>query len=1048
MNDSDRKTAENTPGPAGRTYWRSLDQLADSPAFRDWVERRFPQSMREMLGGDVDRRRFLHLMAASLGLAGLSGCRRPQSNVLPYTRLPEEIAPGLPNYYATAMPRPGCATPVLVECHEGRPTKIEGNPKHPDSAGTTDAFAQASVLDLYDPDRASPVLHAGGASSWDAFDAWASAHFAEFFSHKGKGIHILCEDFASPSLELLREHMRGVMPEARWYVHEPISDASALAGAALAFGSPHAVRYALDRAVVVLSLDCDFLGLEEQGGRNLLKFAKARRFDEPAAPMNRLYVVESKYSLTGGMADHRLRLAASQVRDYTVALSRLVLEGSSAAAPLQKALSSSPVGHNGPWNRPKSPENGRSAERITEGQHAGPWLAEVASDLKAHAGRAVVLAGRRQPPLVHALAHAMNTSLGCLGKTVELQAASPGSSAATLKDLAAEIGAGKVETLVILGGNPVYDAPVDLEFGTLLKRVKTIVRLGLHADETSRAATWHIPLAHYLESWGDARTGDGTIVPIQPMIEPLFGGKTALELVARFSRFETSVPYEIVRRAFRKESGVAEADFEPAWRKYLHDGLYVAARRKMATPSLSWQAIADAVKAAAPTPGPLSADNLELVFDRDAKVDDGRFANNGWLQEVPDPVSKITWDNAAIFSPKTASALGVATGDLVRLDLSARTLAIAALVLPGHADFSVHVALGYGRTATGRVGRDTGFNAYRLRTTTAPDIAIGLKVSRTGRTYSLASTQEHFTMEGRDIVREQELQELRSQPGAATSDREHERDDIVAHPPLEGEHQWGMVVDLNTCIGCNACVVACQSENNIPIVGKDQVARGREMHWIRLDRYFSGSEDDPGLIHQPVACVHCENAPCEVVCPVNATVHSDDGLNLQVYSRCIGTRYCLNNCPYKVRRFNYYDYNERPLDQLQFGPLAERGMPETLKMQKNPDVSVRIRGVMEKCTYCVQRIERAKIGARVAAGESGHTAVPDGTIVPACAQACPARAIVFGDLSDPESRVSRFKNRPNHYSLLGELNVRPRTTYLARVKNRNPKMDDAAGGQA
>jgi molybdopterin-containing oxidoreductase family iron-sulfur binding subunit len=1046
MNDPIVTPSQEHVTPTGKLYWRSLDELADSPAFRDWVDRRFPRSMRELLDGGIDRRRFLHLMAASIGLAGLQGCRRPELKALPYTRPPEDVVPGLPNYYATAMPRPGSASPVLVESHEGRPTKIEGNPAHPDSWGATDSFAQASILDLYDPDRAGPVLRGGSTSSWETYDAWAGEHFAALRGRKGKGLHVLAEDVASPSLELLREHMREVMPEARWYTHEAISMANVREGATLAFGSLVVSRAQIDKALVVLALDCDFLGVEEDGVRHVLGFAEARRPKAPANSMNRLYVVESRYSLTGGMADHRLRLAASEVRDYSVALARRVLTGSSADRSIQQAVAESNLGRVGPWNEERAIADGTSRAESARGPDAGRWVGAVAADLKAHSGRALVLAGRRQPPLVHALAHAMNAALGSIGTAVELRSASTNTNSGTLEELAAEIGKGQVETLVILGGNPVYDAPADLDFGSLLKRVKTTVRLGLHADETSREATWHLPAAHYLESWGDARTSDGTVVPIQPSIEPLFGGRTALELVARLSAFPTTAPYEIARRAFRKVSGVAEAEFESAWRRFLHEGLLRGSARAVVQPRLKWSSIAAAVKTARPIAEPLSIDNLELVLDRDAKVDDGRFANNGWLQEVPDPISKLTWDNAAIISPETAQALGVATGDLVRLDIVGRTLEIAVLIQPGQADFSVAVPLGYGRTVTGRVGRGVGFNAYPLRTTAACDIAVGLKVSKTGRKYPLACTQDHFTLEGRDLVREEDLAEFRARSGAF--DDEPEAGDIVAHPAMDGEHQWGMVIDLNTCVGCNACVVACQSENNIPIVGKDEVARGREMHWIRLDRYFSGDMDDPGLVHQPVACVHCENAPCEVVCPVNATVHSDDGLNLQVYSRCIGTRYCLNNCPYKVRRFNFYDYNERPLDQLRLGPLAEKGMAETLKMQKNPDVTIRIRGVMEKCTYCVQRIERARIGARVSAGASEHTAVPDGTIVPACAQACPARAITFGDLSDPESRVSKLKKEPNHYSLLGELNVRPRTTYLARIRNPNPAMPSTTGGRA
>ena len=958
--DRSEMRREVAPG-VGKAYWRSLDELADTPAFRDWVERRFPQSMRELLDGGIDRRRFLQLMAASIGLAGLSGCRRPESNILPYTKPPEEVVPGRPNYYATAMPRSGWASPILVESHEGRPTKVEGTPNHPDSAGATDAYAQASVLDLYDPDRLSPVLRGGVPSTWEAYDAFATDHFAAIRNHKGQGLHVLSEDLASPALEHLREHLRSVMPEARWHIHEAISSANARAGAVMAFGSPVVARPRFDRAEVVLALDCDFLGLEEEGGRHLLGFAEARRLQTPSTPMNRLYAVESRFSLTGGMADHRLRLPASQVRDYTVALARVILAGSSASASLQHALEATTLGKEGPWNPGSTSGESSQPDDSQRADKAGPWIQEVANDLKTHAGRALLIAGRRQPPLVHAMVHAMNAALGNLGKTVECRSGSGKTGTGTLEELAQAVGKRQVETLVILGGNPAYDAPADLEFAALMKQVTTTIRLGLHADETSREATWHLPAAHYLESWGDARAGDGTVVPIQPLIEPLDGGRTILEVVAQLSAFETTAPYEIVRRSFRKVSRVAEAEFELAWRKFLHDGRLSGSEYPVVKPVLQWTPVASAVASARPATERLSADHLELVLDRDAKVDDGRFANNGWLQELPDPISKLTWDNAAIFSPATARALGVATGDMVRLDLAGRTLEIPVLILPGQADFSVAVPLGYGRTSTGRVGIGVGFNAYLLRTSASPDIALGLKAARTGRNYPLACTQDHFTMEGRDLVREESLTDLREPSGPAHA--EPEPGELITRPTFDGEHQWGMVIDLNTCIGCNACMVACQSENNIPIVGKDEVARGREMHWIRLDRYFTGDEADPGLIHQPVACVHCENAPCEVVCPVNATVHSDEGLNVQVYSRCIGTRYCANNCPYKVRRFNFYNYNERPLDQLRLGPLTEKGMAEPLKMQKNPDVTVRIRGIMEKCTYCVQRIEQAKIGA-------------------------------------------------------------------------------------
>ncbi len=1017
--------------PVGRAYWRSLDELAGTPEFRDWVERRFPSSMRELLdGGGVDRRRFLQLMAASIGLAGLSGCRRPELPALPYTRPPEEVVPGLPNYYATAMPRRGGTSPVLVESHEGRPTKIEGNPRHPDSGGATDAIAQASVLDLYDPDRLGPVLRDGQASGWSEFEAFAGQHFAELRTSKGRGLRVLAESGESPSIDLLRDHLRQTMPEVRWHVHDAITDINGRDGIALAFGSPMQARPRFDRAEVIVVLDHDFLGVEEDGGRHLIGFAESRRRVPPAGLMSRLYVVEPRFSLTGGMADHRLRMPASQIRDYAIALARAVLTGPAAAQPLRQAIEARAPGGEGPTT-------------------AGPWTDEVAADLRAHAGKGIIVAGRRQPPIVHALVYAMNAALGNLGETVEFRAAPAASpdSGGGLEELAAAIRKGEVRTLVILGGNPVHDAPADLDFAGLLKKVGTTIRLGLHADETSVASTWHLPAAHYLESWGDARTSDGTVVPIQPLIEPLAGGRTALELIARLSGYDTTVPLDIVRRAYRKVSGAAEPRAEAGWRRFLHDGLLAGSARPTARPAVKWESIATAIRAVGSAPNAPSADRLELLLDPDARLDDGRYANNGWLQELPDPVTKLTWGNAASLSPATAQALGLANGDVVRLEHEGRSIEIPAVIIPGQADFTVAVPLGHGRTSVGRVGHGVGSNAYVLRTTAALDLVLGVKLTPTGQNEPLACTQNHFTMHGRDLVREQSLNAPHEEPEhEAKRVSEPEVVSLSPRPAFTGQHQWGMVVDLNTCVGCSACVVACQAENNIPIVGKDQVIRGREMHWIRLDRYYSGDPDDPGMVHQPVACVQCENAPCELVCPVNATVHSEEGLNVQAYGRCIGTRYCANNCPYKTRRFNFYDYNERPLDQLALGPLTERGMAESLKLQKNPDVTIRIRGVMEKCTYCVQRIERAKIGARVAAGGTRNTAVPDGTIVPACTQACPARAIVFGDLSDPRSRVSQAAKDTRNYSLLGELNTRPRTTYLARLRNPNPKMNDGHEG--
>ena len=1033
---SERPTGASLPEePTGRAYWRSLDELAGTPEFRDWVERRFPASMRELLeGGGVDRRRFLQLMAASIGLAGLSGCRRPELPAMPYTRPPEEVVPGLPTYYATAMPRRGGTSPVLVESHEGRPTKIEGNPKHPDSRGATDAIAQASVLDLYDPDRLGPVIKEGRASTWLEFEAFAGRHFSELRTGKGRGVRVLAESGESPSIDLLRAQMRSTMPEARWHVHEAIDDGTAREGLAMAFGSPMKARPRFDRAEVIVSLDHDFLGVEEDGGRHLIGFAESRRRSEPAGSMGRLYAIEARFSLTGAMADHRLRMPASQIRDYAIALARAVLAGKAEASSLGRALEA-------------------AARNVRESAVPRPWIEEVVADLKAHAGRGLIVAGRRQPPFVHALTHAMNVVLGNLGETIELRSIPKpeADSGGGLAELAAAIRKGEVKTLLILGGNPAYDAPADLDFATLLKKVGTTIRLGLHADETSTSSTWHLPAAHYLESWGDARTSDGTVVPIQPLIEPLAGGRSALELIARLTGYETTVPLDIVRRAYRKVSGVAEANAEAGWRRFLHDGLLAGSARPAVRPPVKWDLIASAVQALGPAPARPSADRLELLLDPDARLDDGRYANNGWLQELPEPVTKLTWGNAASLSPATARELGVANGDVVRLEQEGRSIEIPVVLVPGQADFTVAVPLGHGRTTVGRVGHGVGSNAYALRTTAALDLVLGLKLTPTGQHQPLACTQDHFTLQGRDLVREStpgESHESHKEEGHGP-EAELEVISLSDRPVFNGQHQWGMVVDLNTCVGCNACVVACQAENNIPIVGREQIIRGREMHWIRLDRYFSGDPEDPGMVHQPVACVQCENAPCELVCPVNATVHSEEGLNIQAYGRCIGTRYCANNCPYKTRRFNYYDFNERPLDKLALGPLTDRGMAESLKLQKNPDVTVRIRGVMEKCTYCVQRIERAKIGARVAAGGTKNTEVPDGTIVPACAQACPARAIVFGDLSDPKSQVAHAAKDTRNYSLLGELNTRPRTTYLARLRNPNPKMnDDREGARA
>jgi molybdopterin-containing oxidoreductase family iron-sulfur binding subunit len=1034
MSQENDSTGQSIAVLSGRTYWRSLDHLADTPAFREWVEQSFPDSMRELLAGGIDRRRFLELMAASIGLGGLAGCRRPELKVVPYSRPPEEVIPGLPLFYATAMPRSGAAFPVLVESHEGRPTKVEGNPRQPDSGGTSDALAQAWVLELYDPDRAGPVLKQGQPSSWRDYDLFAAPHYATIQGRKGRGLRVLSDDPNSPALDLLREHFGKVLPEAKWHVFEPCFRPHRSEGAALAFGKPLQPRYHFDKAQVILSMDGDFLGTEEDGTRHHRGFAAGRLGNDPAPTMNRLYVVESQFTITGSIADHRLRLPSSQVTEFTLTLARELLDREPVA----------------PANEGSSRDLRRVLATFEPAASIDKsWVREVAADLRAHAGRGLIVAGHRQPPLVHALAFALNALLGNLDKTVEFRKLPARPSSEPLDTLVKAIDRGEVETLLIVGGNPAYNAPADFEFADRMKKVATTIRLGLHADETSRLATWHLPAAHPLESWGDARAGDGSLLAIQPLIEPLFEGRPILEELARLTKYEVASPYEIVRHIFKAISKVADVDLEAAWRKFLHHGSSAAGAYAREHPTSHWDELAQAVSKVRPAPVSLSANCLELVLERDPKVDDGRYANNGWLQELCNPMTKLAWGNAALLSPRTARELNVRDGDVIRLELNGRALETAAMILPGQADYSVGLSLGYGRTACGRVGQGIGSNAYLLRASESPDLAVGARITPTERRAKLASNQEHFTMEGRDLVRELTLADLIGRSAEHGSSAEVLAD-IHTVPSSDGEHQWGMAIDLNTCTGCSACVLACQSENNIPIVGPQESSRGREMHWIRIDRYFAGDPDDPAIVHQPVACVHCEKAPCEIVCPVNATVHGDEGLNIMVYSRCVGTRYCSNNCPYKVRRFNYFDYHQRPLDQLWSGPLAPQGMPETLKLQKNPDVSVRMRGVMEKCTYCVQRIERAKIGMKVAAGGSPPGKIPDGTVIPACAQACPAEAIVFGDLSDPASKVSRIKNQSRNYDLLGELNTKPRTSYLGRLRNPNPRMSSrpvAPGGE-
>ena len=995
-------------GLRGDRYWRSLEELADSESFRELLEREFPRqasSWTETLG----RRDFLRLMGASLALAGLTACGRSAATdekIVPYVRQPESLVPGKPQFFATAFVHDGAATGLLVESHEGRPTKIEGNPSHPGSLGATDAFAQASILTLYDPDRSQAVTNAGAIATWNGFFAALNGELEGQRLNGGAGLRILTETVVSPTLADQLQSLVKRFPRAKWHQYEPGNRDNVRTGARLAFGEPVEPQYHFERCDTILSLDADFLFQGPGRIRYARDFVERRGVSAGKAAMNRLYAVESTPSLTGAMADHRLALRPSELAAFAQALAgRLgVTTGAkSAAAP---AVSSA------------------------------KWLDAVARDLQQHRGAGLVLAGERQPAPVHALVHAINQSLGNAGKTViYTEPVEPYAveQNASLRNLIADMESGQVAVLLVIGGNPVFNAPADLRFGELMARVGFSVHLGLYEDETSARCHWHVPEAHYLESWSDARAYDGTVTIIQPLIDPLYGGKSAHELLAAVAGRPGLSGYEIVREYWNKQSRAP--DFEQFWRRAVHDG--VVADSAFAPKPVGLQNIARGAPngAAEIKSSADAAGALEIIFQPDPTIHDGRFANNGWLQELPKPLTKITWDNVVLISPATAQRFGLshrvaASGgehgnvfaDVVELRYAGRAFTAPVWIAPGHADGCATVYFGYGRTRSGKVGTGVGFNAYAIRTADAAWHGTGLEMRKTATEYALACTQFHHNMEGRELVRAATLERYRSEPHFAAG-KEHGAESAASlYPPHPYEgYAWGMTIDTNACIGCNACVVACQAENNIPVVGKTEVSRGREMHWIRIDRYYKGGVDSPETVHQPVPCMHCENAPCEVVCPVNATNHSNEGLNDMVYNRCVGTRYCSNNCPYKVRRFNFFQYSDFTTPSL--------------KPMRNPNVTVRSRGVMEKCTYCVQRINAAKIAA-----EKEDRPVRDGEITTACQGACPTQAIVFGDINDHESKVGRLKASPLNYGILTELNTRPRTTYLAKLKNPNPEL--------
>jgi len=976
--------AAQTPG-ARREYWRSLEELADTEEFQHWLHREFPEQASEFTD-PVGRRQFLRLMGASLALAGVTACtRQPAEAIVPFARKAENLVPGKPLLFATAVTLGGIATGVLVESHEGRPTKIEGNPEHPASLGATDLFAQASILSLYDPDRSQTLSSRGDIRTWSAFLGSLRSALESVRATQGAGLRLLTESCTSPTLGRQLQLVLAEFPAAKWHQYEPANRDEVRTGSRLAFGAAVDTRYVVDKARVIVSLDADLLGRMPASVRYTRDFSTARRVRTGHVEMNRLYVVESTPTNTGAKADHRLALKPSAIAAIARTLAALIGVPGVAAAPL-------------------SVESQRFAEA-------------AARDLEANRNASLVVAGDEQPAAVHALAHAINEALGNVGQTVlysDSIEVAPIDQGASLRELVADLQKGAVSALLIVGGNPVYNAPADLRFGEALQRVGFSAHVSLYEDETSAACLWHVPEAHPLEAWSDARAWDGTVTIMQPLISPLYDGKSAHDVLAGLSASPGRGGYDQVRdtwKAFAKQAGIL--DFEAFWRQSVHDG-------QVAGTALPPRTVALRDVGAAIGPQRSPAAGLELTFRTDPTVHDGRFANSGWLQELPKPFSKITWDNTIQLSPATAARLGVANEDVVDMTVGERTVRGPVWVMPGQSDDTVTLYLGYGRTHAGRVGNRIGYNAYQLRTTNGAWTAGGAALARTGARYKIASTQLHHDMAGRALIRTASLEEFRKNPDVVKAEEPPPPKTLTVYPEHEYKgYAWGMAIDINACTGCNACVVACQSENNVPVVGKEQVAKGREMQWIRVDTYYKGHpEANPEAYHQPVMCQHCENAPCEVVCPVGATVHSDEGLNEMVYNRCVGTRYCSNNCPYKVRRFNFLLYQDWETPSL--------------KMQRNPEVTVRSRGVMEKCTYCVQRIARAKIDS-----EKEDRNVRDGEIVTACEQVCPAQAIVFGNINDPDSRVSKLRAESLSYSLLGDLNTRPRTTYLAALKNKN-----------
>lgn len=965
--------------------WKNLDELLQTKEYKKFLHEEYPFGAVSAEDG-ISRRDFFKMIGASVVMASLSGCsRQPEEAIVPYVKSVEEIVPGRPLLFATAMSFNGHHTGLLVTQHMGRPTRIEGNALHPDSLGAASIFHQASILDFYDPERSKQILFQKKPAAWEAFVDEMKRSLSASEADGGQGLHILTETVTSPTLLNQLGKFLQKYPKAKWHVFDAVSRSEAKKAQKAVFGRALDTVYHFDKAKIVVSLDSDFMTDTPGHLRHARQFMQNRKDPKNHAAMNRFYAAEPSPTVTGSVADHRLPVSASRITAF--------------AEYLAKSL--------GIANENLSKNTLNNDEK--------KWLNAALEDLRSHHGAGIVIAGTHQPAWVHALVYCVNEALGHFGKTMDLIEAVDGTKVArsSIEDLVHDLRTGQVQTLLTLGGNPVYDAPADYDLARLFPQVPQSIHLGLYANETSRVSRWHLPEAHFLESFSDGLASDGTVSIAQPLIQPLYGGRSSHEILALFSGEPSLSSYEAVRRTWKEKwNGL---DFEFQWKKALHDGVVTGTASKPVDVSFNKKFSKKYLSVEIKDP---AGEAIQILHRPDPALWDGRFANNGWLQELPKPISKLTWGNAALISPAWAEKMDLSNGSVIEISVKGQTLQAPVWILPGQDEKTVVLPLGYGRKTAGSVGNNIGFNAYTLRFSKFPVWAYSDSISKTGKKQKLATTQNHHNMEGRDLVRSASMEKYLENPRFAQGENTGPLPSLYPAVP-KGDYAWGMVINLNACIGCNACVIGCQSENNIPVVGKNEVSRGREMQWLRIDNYFEGPLENPDIHHQPVPCMHCENAPCEPVCPVGATNHSPDGINQMIYNRCIGTRYCSNNCPYKVRHFNFFEYADRHL--------------EPMKLMRNPDVTVRARGVMEKCTFCVQRINHARIDAK----EKGIRIGPN-EVITACQAACPTQAIVFGDISNPESEAAKLKEHELNYVLLEALGTKPRVSYHAKVKNIHP----------